>query len=129
VVVAMDWWTCRGKFASDKRTRHEHLLVRLAQDFGRQVLHIFDRGFAGSPWLAQPFTHRIRFMVRWPRAYRLFNTQGQHLNAWQLARGKRSCQQRYIWDARRQIHRKVGFLALEVAHPDFPLQNLWLVIS
>lgn len=129
VVVAMDWWTSRGKFASDKRSRHELLLVHLAQDFGQQVLHVFDRGFAGSPWLAQVFMHRIRFVMRWPRAYKLLNTKGQFLKAWLLARGKRSWQQRYIWDARRQVHRKVGFLALEVAHPDYPDQNLWLVIS
>ena len=40
VVVAMDWWTSRGRFASDKRSRHELLLLRLAQDFGQQVLHV-----------------------------------------------------------------------------------------
>ena len=129
VVVAMDWWTSRGKFATDKRSRHEQLLIRLAQDFGQQVLHVFDRGFAGSPWLAQVFAHHIRFVVRWPRVYRLLNTKGQLLKAWQIARGKRSWQQRYIWDARRQVHRKIGFLALEVAHPDYPFQNLWLVVS
>jgi hypothetical protein len=125
-VVAMDWWTNRGKFASDKRSRHEHLLTRLAQDFGQQVLHVFDRGFAGSPWLAQAFRHHIRFVMRWPRAYKLLNTNGQSLKAWQLARGKRSWQQRYIWDARRHCQRKVGFLALEVAHPDYPFHNLTL---
>ena len=64
VVVAMDWWTSRGKFASDKRSRHEQLLSRLAQTFGQQVLHVFDRGFAGSPWLAQAFERHIRFLVR-----------------------------------------------------------------
>jgi hypothetical protein len=129
VVVAMDWWTNRGKFASDKRSRHEQLLTRLAQDFAQQVLHVFDRGFAGSPWLTQVFAHHLRFVMRWPRAYKLLNSNGQLLKAWQIARGKRSWQQRYVWDARRHCQRKVGFLALEVAHPDYPHLNLWLVIS
>ena len=129
VVVAMDWWTSRGKFASDKRNRHEQLLGRLAQAFGRQALHVFDRGFAGAPWLALAFEHRIRFLMRWPKGYQLLNADGQLLKAWQIARGKRSWQQRYIYDARRHVQRKIGFLALEVAHPDYPTFNLWLVIS
>jgi hypothetical protein len=126
VVVAMDWWTSRGKFASDKRSRHEQLLGRLAQDFGRRVLHVFDRGFAGAPWLGQAFGQHIRFVMRWPK---LLNTQGLLQAAWRIARGKRSWLQRYIYDARRRVQRKIGFLALEVAHPDYSHENLWLVIS
>ena len=129
VVVAMDWWTSRGKFASDKRSRHEQLLGRLAQDFGRRVLHVFDRGFAGAPWLGQAFGQHIRFVMRWPKAYKLLNIEGQLQAAWRIARGKRAWQQRYIHDARRHVQRKIGFLALEVAHPDYPDENLWLVIS
>jgi hypothetical protein len=129
VVVAMDWWTSRGKFASDKRSRHEQLLARLAQDFGRSVLHVFDRGFAGAPWLGQAFDHHIRFVMRWPKAYQLLTSDGQLQAAWRMARGKRSWQQRYIHDARRHVQRKIGFLALEVAHPEYPHENLWLVIS
>ena len=129
VVVAMDWWTTRGKFATDKHTQHEQLLRHLATSFGQHALHIFDRGFAGAPWLTLLFDLHVQFVVRWPKAYQLLNTQGQAMKAWQLARGKRSWQQRYVYDARRRHHRKLGFLALEVAHPLFPNRPLWLVIS
>jgi len=39
-VVAMQWWTNRGEFATDRRAQQHALLVRLAQAFGRSVLHI-----------------------------------------------------------------------------------------
>jgi hypothetical protein len=90
----------------------------------------FTQHFVQSPpWLELAFQHRIRFVMRWPKGYQLLNADGQLLKAWQIARGKRSWQQRYLYDARRHVQRKIGFLALEVAHPDYPSQNLWLVIS
>jgi hypothetical protein len=128
-VVAMDWWTSRGKFASDKGSRHEQLLTRLANEFGQQVIHVFDRGFAGASWLSLAFQYPIRFVVRWPKAYKLLDTNAQLRKAWKIAQGKRSWQHDYIFDARRRVYRKVGFLALQVAHPDFPHFPLWLVVS
>src|SRR5262249_44872624 len=112
VVVAMQWWSTRGKFASDKLRLRENLLFRLAAEFGQAVVHVFDRGFAGSPWLEHVFAARIRFIVRWPKVYKLLSANAQLSSAWKIARGKRSWSHRYIYDARRHLHRKIGFLAL-----------------
>lgn len=128
-VVTMEWWTTRGKFASDKRSQHEHLLQRLATTFGEHVLHVFDRGFAGAPWLHLLFAQQVRFVIRWPKAYQLIDARGVLQNAWKIARGKRAWQHRMVYDARRRCYRSVGFLALEVTHPDFPTETLWLVVS
>lgn len=129
VVLAMQWWTTRGRFATDKLSLRENLLSRLAAEFGQAVIHVFDRGFAGSPWLGQVFAVRIRFILRWPKAYKLLSTHAELLSAWKIARGKRSWSHRYIYDARRRAYRKIGFLALEVGHADYPQENLFLVIS
>jgi hypothetical protein len=129
VMVAMEWWTTRGKLTREKRSVEQDLLARLAATFGTAVVHIWDRGFAGTPWLLTAFDYQVRFVMRWPKRLKLLNAHAELLNAWKIARGKRSWQERYLWDARRQHYRKIGFLALPVAHPARPDQPLWLVIS
>jgi len=128
-VAAMRWWSSRGLGKSDKRTEEGKLLRHCFKRWGTQVLHVFDRGFAGSPWLAQLFNFRIRFVVRWQTGYKLLDGQGSKRKAWQLCRGKRSLGQRKIWDANRQCERTIGLYFTQVAHPDFPTIPLWLVVS
>ena len=31
------------------------------------LLHIWDRGFAGNPWLTLAFLYAVRFVLRWPK--------------------------------------------------------------
>ena len=50
-LVSLKWWTSRGKLASDKRAEQRSLLNRLICTWGRRVLNVFDRGYAGAPWL------------------------------------------------------------------------------
>lgn len=70
-VAKMAWWTTRGEHASDKRTAQEQLLGECATEWGQTLLHIFDQGFAGGPWLALAFRYLIRFVMRWRSAYTL----------------------------------------------------------
>lgn len=128
-VAAMRWWSTRGKGASDKRREEEKLLVACAQRWGRQVLHVWDRGFAGSPWLSVALAHSARFVVRWQKHYMLLDAQGNKRKAWIICRGKRSWGHQYIWDARRRCRRKIGIYATPVFHPDYPNVPLWLVVS
>jgi hypothetical protein len=128
LVAAMHWWTTRGLLASDRRTEEGRLLQRCAQQWGRDVLHVWDRGFAGAPWLGQVFQQRLRFILRWPKRYMLVDGQGKR-NAWKIARGKRAWQRRQIWDARSKCWRQTGVLAIPVRHPEYLDEPLWLVIS
>lgn len=128
-VAAMRWWSSRGLGQSDKRTEEGKLLRHCFKRWGTQVLHVFDRGFAGSPWLTQLFKFRIRFVLRWQSGYNLLDQQGIKRKAWQLCRGKRSLGQRKIWDATHQCERTIGLYFTQVAHPDFPARPLWLVVS
>ncbi len=60
-VAAMRWWTTRGERASNKRTEEEALLRQAAARWGARVLHLWDRGFAGTPWLSVALALPLRF--------------------------------------------------------------------
>jgi hypothetical protein len=128
VVAAMQWWTTRGPHASQRREEEQALLKRCWQAWGQQVIHIWDRGFASIPWLGLVLHYRLRFIVRWPKRFRLVNLKGEWVNAWKVTRGKRSMGHRNIWDSRRHCWRKTGILFVPVNLPDFH-DPLWLVVS
>jgi len=125
VVAAMQWWTNRGPRASSRREEERILLRRGWQTWGRRVIHIWDRGFASKQWLGQVFEHNLRFIVRWPKRYRLLNAKGQSLNAWKIRRGKRSLTHREIWDARRRCWRKTGVSLPLSASPNPTIHSGW----
>jgi hypothetical protein len=127
-VAKMQWWTTRGEHASEKRTHQEQLLRECAHEWGDALVHIFDRGFAGGPWLQLAFSYLIRFVMRWPRSYTLIDEEGVQKKAWQITRGKRSWQQREVWDAKQRRYRSTGVIAAPVRHPLYP-GPLWMVVS
>jgi len=122
------WWTTRGAAASDKRTEEAQLLEHVARRWGRQVVHIWDQGFAGAPWVRQALQQQVRFILRWKKSYKLVTVTGQLQKAWECARGKRSLDHRLIYDSRRRCERKTGVVYLPVRVPDVPGQ-LWLVVA
>lgn len=128
-VAAMRWWTSRGELASDKRTEEEKLLAECARRWGRNVLHVWDRGFAGAPWLGIVLRYGVRFALRWQKGYKLIDSQGRKRKAWEICRGKPSWTHILIWDAQRREHRLLGMYATPVFHPDYPGVPLWLVVS
>ena len=95
-LAAMRWWTSRGQLASDRRGQTASLLSQCAGRWQRRVVHVFDRGFAGAPWLKELSRHQLRFIVRWPTRYHLMDEKGER-PAWQITRGKRSQDHRQIW--------------------------------
>ena len=127
-VAAMRWWTARGARASEKRSEEGRLLQQSVAAWGVRVLHVWDRGFAGRAWLTQARDARARFVLRWPKGYKLIDAAGQERKAWEVARGKRSWAHRMLWDARRHCQRKTGVVACAVTHPTDP-QPLWLVVA
>jgi len=123
------FWTTRGDFETTKREEEHHLLRDLAQRWGRSVVHLWDRGFAGAPWLGLVILYQVRFIVRWNKNYKLIDPKGRELKTWQCTRGKRSIDHRMIHDARRRCDRKTGIVFIPVRVPDFPDQLFTLVVS
>lgn len=117
VLAHLCWWTTRGEAASQKRVEEGKILRKVARLWGRQVVHIWDRGFAGSPWTTLALDHHLRFILRWNKRYHLLGPDGRKQEVWKILRGKRSWDHRLIWDARRRCLRKTGIIALPVHLP------------
>lgn len=128
VIAAMRWWSSRGLHAEKKRKLEAGLLLDCVAAWGQRVIHVFDRGFAGSPWLRLCFALRQRLVVRWPHRQYLIDEQGRVRKAWQIAQGKRPWDRRRIWNAHLGRHLDTAVLAFPVRHPDFAVP-LWLVVS
>lgn len=128
VPVHLHFWTTRGERASTKREEERQVLWEAVRRWGARVIHVWDRGFAGSPWLTLALVHAVRFVLRWPKGYRLVDEAGNWKKAWEMARGKRSWEQRQLWDSRRRCWRKIGIVAFPVTDPTFD-PPLWLVVS
>ena len=127
-LAAMRWWTSRGLLASHRRQQGAQLLAQCAQRWQQRVIHLFDRGYAGAPWLAELTQHQLRFIIRWPSRHLLVDAQGQERYPGQISRRIRSQDHRMIWDYRRRQHRRTGIAAVPVRHPQLD-HSLWLVIS
>lgn len=124
----MRWWTTRGEQKSQKRVEENAALAHIDQLWGKEVVHVWDRGFAGNPWLTQAFLHGARFVLRWPKNYYLLDEQEQLRKPGEISKGKRSWEHRLLWDARRRCQRDTGIIAFQVSDP-VHRQPLWLVIA
>jgi len=141
-VAAMEWWSTRlgaippsppaapGEPDPPSPTHQARvaLLRRAVQQLGRRGQHLFDRGFAGGPFLGELLALDLSFVLRWPKGYHLVEQEGVKRAAGAIVRGKRSWEHRYWQDPRRGEWRKVGVLAVPVTHPDYPTP-LWLVVA
>jgi hypothetical protein len=125
----LHWWTSRGERSSDKRSEERAILDKIAPWWTSRVVHVFDRGFAGAPWvetlLAYPW---LRFVVRWKKGIQLVGPDGQAKLAWKFFRGKRAIDHKQIWDARTHTKRTVGILFTQVTLPG-QTRPLWLITS
>lgn len=122
------WWTTRGEHQSSKRELEKRALHKIDRLWGKQVLHVWDRGFAGQPWLDLAFFNAASFVMRWPKNYKLRDELGQERKPGQISMAKRSWEHRLLWDARRRCDRKVGIIAFPVADIQHG-QPLWLVVA
>lgn len=124
----MRWWTTRGEASSQKREEESEVFDHIDGLWGKEVIHVWDRGFAGAPWLTQAFVRGARFILRWPKNYGLLDEFEQLKNPGELSKAKRSWDHRLVWDARRRCERKVGIIAFPVFDRTH-LQPLWLVVA
>src|SRR5437773_1105577 len=99
-LACLDWWTTRGPYASEQCALEQQLLLRCRLAWGERVIHIWDRGYAGSAWIVAALSERVRFVVRWKKGNKLLDNWGEERKAWQIARGKRSQSYRHLRDPR-----------------------------
>ncbi len=85
LLVALRWWTSRGPLASYEKDENCKLLRLIAQRWGCHLLHVFDRGYCGSPWLGALRGFKTRFILRWKTNYHLLDANGVKQAAWKIA--------------------------------------------
>lgn len=124
----MRWWTTRGEEKSQKREEAGEVFDHIDSLWGKEVIHVWDRGFAGKPWLTQAFVQGARFILRWPMNYQLLDEHEQLRKPGEISKAKRSWDHRLVWDARRRCERKTGVIAFPVFDRTFQ-QPLWLVVA
>jgi hypothetical protein len=128
-LVLMRWWTSRGIWASFERDEQLKLLRVVAQEWGKRLLHVFDQGFSGSPWLGALHGFDVRFTIRWNKKFHLVSTEGIKQPPWHFSRGKKGLEPRQIYDAVKKKTVEGTVLWYAVEHPDFPGWQLTLVVS
>jgi len=99
VVASLQWWTTRGPCATTGREVARTMLWYAQHTWGRLLLHIFDRGFAGLPWLLVLVESQLRFVLRWPGRYKLLGprTGWQPTKAWEIVMLSRFSGHLYTW--------------------------------
>jgi len=126
-VVQMKWWTRVGMKASKQRDQEEMLMMRIARYWGKKVIHVFDRGYAGAPWLMVLQRYGVDFVTRWKKGLSFIDEDGNERKLGDIVRYKRSWGYKMIWDAGRHCRRKTGVFAMRVKHTAYAGQ-LWVVV-
>lgn len=123
------WWSSRGEHKSDKRSEEAQILTKIARWWGSRVIHVFDQGFAGAPWLDRLLSDPLLlFVMRWKKGYKLVARDGTPQLAWKLARGRRSMGHKELWDARRRCQYTAGIFFVRTTLPDHT-RPVWLIVS
>lgn len=128
MLAALRWWTSRGPLASYEKDESCKLLRLVSARWGSRLIHVFDRGYCGRPWLGALRGFRSRFILRWKTNYHLVDEAGEKRAAWKIARGKTGLAPRTIYDAVRHCNVAGSVLFFPVTHPDFPDWPLTLVV-
>lgn len=126
-VCQMSWWTTRGKFKSDGPSIIYRLLKNVQQSIGC-LTHVMDRGYAKSKILEWLFNFQQDFIIRWKKNILLSHADKGLKQTHLLARSFRAKRNRLIWDKQRKFHKRVSITWAEVTHPDYPQEELYLVI-
>lgn len=126
-LAMMDFWSRKGPEATNQKREEERMLMKVARKWGKNVLHLFDRGYAGGPWLEMMWRYQVRFLIRWKKGHHFRDTNGEEKSLGQIGKQKRSWEHRMIWDERTRQDRKTGIVAARVWHASYA-GELWVVI-
>jgi hypothetical protein len=98
------------------------------KQWGRKVIHVFDRGYASAFWIGLLLSFQLRFVLRFTGKNHLLDAAGNERNCWRIPFGKKGWEEGIVWDSRRAMKVHASVLALPVRHPKHPDAPLWLVV-
>jgi transposase len=80
------------------RDHEEELLRKCVRKWGSLLIHVFDRGYASGPWIEKLATFRVKFVIRWVKKHKFFDSEGKEKKLWEIARGKKYRAHKLIFD-------------------------------
>ncbi len=126
-VCQMSWWTTRGKFKEDGSNIMYRLLSLINKQLGR-LTHVMDRGYANTKTLEWLFDFEQDFIIRWKKNHLLKHIQKGEKKTHLLARSFKGRSSKIVKDKQRCKTKCISIAWTEVSHPQFPDEEVWLVI-
>jgi hypothetical protein len=127
VLTTMKQWTRKGEMASNHQEEEGKILEKLSRMWGKSVIHVFDRGYAGAPWLKRLIASESHFVIRWKKKHFFYNAKGEKQLLSQMGKGKRSWGHKLVWDFKKRANVKTGVVAVPIWHGETE-KPLWVVI-
>lgn len=127
-VCQMSWWTTRGKFKELGPNIIYRMLRKIHQQVSRCAVHIFDRGYASSQMIEWLLNFEQDFIIRWKINHLLINSKGEKKKTHLLARSYKPQNSCLVFDKERKKAKRISISWAPVIHPEFPDNQLFLVI-
>ena len=121
-----DYWSSRHHSEDYYALQRRDMLESAMMTWGHGAIHIFDRGYAGWPWLQELGVYQTRFIMRWKTKYHLW-ANGKEMKAHHSVSGWPRVKIR-VRDAIRRQKTARWVVWRQVAHPKAPEQAMWLVV-
>ena len=97
-IALMSWWTTKGTYATHTRNQEEEMLRTCIRKWGDLLVHVFDRGYASGPWIQVLQTLQVKFVIRWIKKHKFFDSNGVEKKLWEIGRGKKYLAHKEIFD-------------------------------
>ena len=97
-IALMSWWTTKGTYATHTRNQEEEMLRKCIRKWGDLLVHVFDRGYASGPWIQLLQTLKVKFVIRWIKKHKFFDSNGVEKKLWEIGRGKKYLAHKEIFD-------------------------------
>jgi len=97
-IALMSWWTTKGTYATHTRHQEEEMLRKCIRKWGDLLVHVFDRGYASGPWIQLLQTLKVKFVIRWIKKHKFFDSNGVEKKLWEIGRGKKYLAHKEIFD-------------------------------
>ena len=97
-IALMSWWTTKGDYGVKLREQEEALVRICVRKWGSLLTHVFDRGYASGPWIEMLGELRVKFVIRWVKKHKFFDSKGNEKKLWEIARGKKYRAHKQIFD-------------------------------
>jgi hypothetical protein len=127
-LARMEYWSRKGEHASTMWETEKRLLREAVQWLGKQVLYVFDRGYAGATWLQALQEQGVLFVIRWVKSHHFLDAQGEEKALWEIARGEKTWGYRSIEEAHTHTWLRKGVVAMPIRHAGYA-GALWLVVG